>query len=138
MNELQNITEKLLRRQDLNREDVEGAIDFIAANNNLNEAQVLDFLDSTNNKEISAEELFYFVSSMRKYSRRVITEEFITDSCGTGADMSSTINISTISAIAASTLGLKVIKQTNSSITSACGSTNLLKELNIPVVKTPE
>ena len=138
MNELQNITEKLLRRQDLNREDVESAIDYIAANNSLNEVQVLDFLNSTNNKEISAEELFYFVSSMRKYSRRVITEEFITDSCGTGADMSSTINISTISAIAASTLGLKVIKQTNSSITSACGSTNLLKELNIPVVKTPE
>ena len=138
MNELENITEKLRRRQDLTQNDVEGAIDFIAANNNLDESSVLDFLDSTNNKEISAEELYYFVSSMRKYSRRVIVDDFVTDSCGTGADMSSTVNISTISAIAASSLGLKVIKQTNSSITSSCGSTNLLQELNIPVVKTPQ
>ena len=137
MNELENITEKLYRKQQKTKNDVEIAIDFIAENNNLNESQVLDFLESTNNKEISAEELFYFVSSMRKYSRRVIVEDFITDSCGTGADMSYTINISTISAIASSSLGLKVIKQTNSSITSSCGSTNLLKELNIPVVKTP-
>ena len=138
MNELENITEKLYRKHPLTKNDVETAIDFIAENNNLNENQVLDFLESTNNKEISAEELFYFVSSMRKYSRRVIVEDFITDSCGTGADMSYTINISTISAIAASSLDLKVIKQTNSSITSSCGSTNLLKELNIPVVKTPQ
>lgn len=138
MNELENITEKLCRRQDLTQNDIEGAIDFIAENNNLKENSVLDFLDATNNKEISAEEIYYFVSSMRKYSRRVIVDDFVTDSCGTGADMSSTINISTISAIAASSLGLKVIKQTNSSITSSCGSTNLLQELNIPVVKTPQ
>lgn len=104
----------------------------------VSEAQIGAFLVSITQKGVSAEEFFGFASAMREFSNRVPIDKYVVDSCGTGADLSNSINISTASAIVANSCGVNVLKQTNSSITSSCGSTDFLGALNIDIARIPQ
>jgi len=59
------------------------------------------------------------------------------DIVGTGGDNSNTLNISTLSAFVATSLGLKMAKHGNRSVSSKCGSFDFLEELGIPFQLTP-
>ena len=54
------------------------------------------------------------------------------DIVGTGGDKANTINISTLSALTAASLGLKIAKHGNRSVSSKCGSFDLLDALKVP------
>lgn len=60
------------------------------------------------------------------------------DNCGTGGDGTHTINISTMSAIVAASLGIKMAKHGNRSVSSKSGSADVLSELGINVNMSPE
>jgi len=134
---VKSIINKLVNKEDLSFFEIQEAIRGIARQE-VSDAQIGAFLVAITQKGVNKEEFFALALTMREFSNRVILDKYVVDSCGTGADLSKTINISTASAIVANACGVNVLKQTNSAITSACGSTDLLKALNIDITRNSQ
>lgn len=131
---MKNIINKLVANEDLSLEEIRKVVNGLVKRE-ISDAQMGAFLVAITQKGVSKEEFFGFASAMREFSNRVVLDDYVVDSCGTGADLSKTINISTAGAIVACACGVKVLKQTNSAITSSCGSTDFLKALGIDIAR---
>jgi anthranilate phosphoribosyltransferase len=97
------------------------------------------FLTLLRVKKESSEEITGAAKLLReKMERIVLNKDMICDTCGTGGDYSGTFNISTASAIVASSCGLFVAKHGNRSVTSSCGSADVLEYLGYKIDIEPE
>ncbi len=91
------------------------------------------FLVALSAKGISNEELLAAVKVLRSKSLKIKSKGNIIDTCGTGGDKKNTLNISTASAILASSAGVKVAKHGNKSVSSKSGSSDVLEQLGVNV-----
>ena len=97
-------------------------------------ADIINFLTSLNAKGETVEELTAAVNEMLKYVEPIIVESGnILDTCGTGGDKKGTFNISTIAAFVASGAGITVAKHGNRSVSSKCGSADILEALGVNI-----
>lgn len=96
--------------------------------------QIVSFLDTLSRKGETIEEIATAASVMRRHSTVIhIDREPLLDTCGTGADTKGTFNISTAAAFVASGCGVVVAKHGNRSVSSCCGSADILDALGINI-----
>ncbi|MGH9631460.1 MAG: anthranilate phosphoribosyltransferase [Bryobacteraceae bacterium] len=105
-------------------------------------AQIAAFLTALRMKGETADELYGFALAMRGKSAQVPVVlgngEPLLDTCGTGGDGLCTFNISTVAAFVVAGCGVKVAKHGNRSISSHCGSADILEGLGVNVQIPPE
>jgi anthranilate phosphoribosyltransferase len=89
----------------------------------------------------TVEEIAGFASAMRRHALRVnvdLNDGPLVDTCGTGGDASGTFNISTTASFAIAGAGIRVAKHGNRSVTSKCGSADLLEGLGVAIELAPD
>lgn len=134
---MRSLLEKLLACTDLTRDEARRMMSRIIEGA-LPPATVSAFLVALRMKGESPVEVAGCAEAMLASAVRVDTpDDPLVDTCGTGGDGAHTINISTISAFVVAGAGVKVAKHGNRSVTSKCGSADLLDALGVKMVECP-
>jgi anthranilate phosphoribosyltransferase len=128
--------EKLGNRQNLQEEEAHDIMLSIMAGQ-WTSAQIAGFLMGLKMKEETVDELTGLVSAMREQAIKISAPHDAVDTCGTGGDGSHTFNISTAAAIVAASAGVPVAKHGNRSVSSQCGSADVLEALGVRIDLTP-
>lgn len=102
-------------------------------------SQIASLLTALRMKGETSAEITGFARAMREKSVKIHpVREFLVDTCGTGGDKLKTFNVSTASALVAAGAGVNIAKHGNRSVTSKCGSADVLEELGVKIDAEPE
>ena len=135
-------------RVDLTAEDAESVLEQIMTGQ-CTDAQVASLLTALRMKGETVAELTGFARVMRRKAARVLpratvsaeigdTErEALIDTCGTGGDVSGSFNVSTATAFVVAGGGIRVAKHGNRSVSSQCGSADVVEALGVKIELQP-
>ncbi|HXJ77567.1 MAG TPA: anthranilate phosphoribosyltransferase [Candidatus Methylomirabilis sp.] len=138
----------LVDRRDLTRIEAAAAMEAVMSGA-ATDVQIAAFLMALRMKGETVEELIGFAQVMRQkvvkvhshaddlVSQTGTDREMLIDTCGTGGDASGTFNVSTATAFVVAGAGLKVAKHGNRSVSSLCGSADVVETLGINIALPP-
>lgn len=136
--EIKPILNKVVNCNNLTKEEAEFAINKIT-DGKLTDAQIACLLTALKMKGETIEEITAFANVMRKKTFKIKPRvKMLVDTCGTGGDFSNTFNISTTAAFVIAGAGIAVAKHGNRSVSSKCGSADVLEYLGINLNSTPK
>ncbi len=135
--------EKIALQQSLRREEAREVMEELLSGA-LRDEQIAQLLAALRNKGETVEELVGFAEVMRARAAQMLEDAGVDasrlaadgpllDTCGTGGDGKGTFNVSTATAIIAAACGARVAKHGNRSISSRCGSADVLEALGVTV-----
>jgi anthranilate phosphoribosyltransferase len=104
-------------------------------------AQIAALVTALRIRGESVAEIAGFAAAMRRHALPVLLGEDprpLVDTCGTGGDGAGTFNISTTAAFVIAGAGVRVAKHGNRSVTSRCGSADVLEGLGVKVDLSPD
>ena len=129
----------LIEKRDLTRDEMLSLMHQIMSGE-LTPVQIAGLLVALRAKGETVTEIAAAAQVMRELSTKVPVTgtENLVDTCGTGGDGAHTFNISTASAFVAAAAGVKVAKHGGRSVSSTCGSADVLEALGVNVNLTPE
>ena len=135
-------------RQSLSREEARGVMSEVLAGE-CTDAQIAALLVALHMKGETVEEIVGFAEAIRaaatplKLDRNSTLDvsgterDALVDTCGTGGDASGTFNISTATALVVAGTGVRVAKHGNRSVTSKCGSADVMEALGVNINLPP-
>ncbi len=146
------ITEALhkiaVHRQSLSRDEARELMSQILRGE-ATDAQIAALLVALHMKGESVEEIVGFAEAIRTAAAPLpltpdsaldvsgTERDALVDTCGTGGDASGTFNISTATALTVAGCGVRVAKHGNRSVTSKCGSADVVEALGINITLPP-
>jgi anthranilate phosphoribosyltransferase len=129
---------RLIERHDLAPEEAEQVMGAIMGGSTT-QSQIGAFLAALRMKGETPEEIAAFARTMRRHAVTIapVTQKTLVDTCGTGGDGTHTFNISTAAALVAAGAGIPVVKHGNRSVSSTCGSADVLSALGVNLAVDP-
>ena len=129
---------KLLDCVDLTREEMLSVMHQIMRGE-YTSVQIAGVLIALRMKGETVDEIAAAAEVMRALSTKVeaAADAHLIDTCGTGGDGIQTFNVSTVSAFVAAAAGAKVAKHGGRSVSSTCGSADVLEALGVNVNLSP-
>ena len=143
---------KVATGRHLTREEAREVMQLLLSGSVMDE-HIVAFLAALRDKGEHAEELVGFAEVMRNHAAETLFaagvrmdgtshSEPLLDTCGTGGDGMGTFNVSTAAALVAAAAGVRVAKHGNRSISSRCGSADVLEALGVamdlPLERIPQ
>jgi anthranilate phosphoribosyltransferase len=136
---LKKLITKVVEGKNLSEEESGETMDIIMGGN-ATPIQIASFLTALRMKGETIQEITGFARTMRAKAVRIRARDGdpVVDTCGTGGDGKGTFNISTAVAFVAAGGGCTVAKHHNRSVSSQCGSADVLEALGINYALPPE
>ena len=134
---MEKFLNKLKNEESLNFEESKSAFESMMSGK-VKEEDIYNFLTLSSAKGETSDEIAGGVYVLRDKAERVNVSDDAVDTCGTGGDGKNTLNISTAAALLLSSFGVKVAKHGNKSVSSKCGSADVLEKLNININLGPK
>ncbi len=129
---------KLINKENLTEDEMKQAMNIIMDGDAVN-SQIGSFLTALRMKGETIDEITVGAKVMRSKALKVeVEDEFAVDPVGTGGDGANTFNISTLVAIISAAAEVKVLKHGNRSVSSKCGSADVLESLGVNIELDPD